>query len=147
MLIMPCRASASRCRVQVTSNVRLAKNSMCALPLKTRAPEPNCVNAFSHRAGRVCVRNEVQSCRLRQERCARNLGQTNADLRPKESDLRRIASSGMRTTQQPANAASPGSRRKTGARALGSPMPRAASSWHPSACGERNQYATRSRQA
>jgi hypothetical protein len=38
MLIMPCRASAARCRVQVTSNVRLHKDFMPSLkPLRSVA--------------------------------------------------------------------------------------------------------------
>jgi hypothetical protein len=83
--------------------------------LKTRAPAPTHINTFSHRAGGVCIRNEVQSCRFRQERCARNLSETSGDLAAKESGLRGLASSGMRPGQQPANAAYPGSRRKTSA--------------------------------
>jgi hypothetical protein len=65
MLIMPCRASASRCRVQVTSNVRPAKNRLGLVAYQTRAPAPACVKTFGHRGGIVSVRLEVQRCRFR----------------------------------------------------------------------------------
>jgi hypothetical protein len=113
MLIMPCRASASRCRVQVTSNVRPAKNRLSMFALKARAPVPTCVNAPSHRSGRVCVQNEVPSCRLRQKRCARNLGQASGDLFSKESDLRGAASSSLQSSQQSTSMACRGTRKKT----------------------------------
>jgi hypothetical protein len=46
MLIMPCRASASRCRVQVTSNVRHPKTSNTN-PSNTRASARTHVYAFA----------------------------------------------------------------------------------------------------
>jgi hypothetical protein len=46
MLIMPCRASAARCRVQVTSNVR-HPNKTNPKPNKTRASARTYVNAFA----------------------------------------------------------------------------------------------------
>jgi hypothetical protein len=112
---MPYRASASRCRVQVTSNVRPANQRVSLFALKTRTPVPACVNAFGHRGDRVCVRNEVQNCRCRQKRCARNSGRTVAGPCSKESGLRGLVSSSIWPSQQPAYGTYPGSWRKTSA--------------------------------
>jgi hypothetical protein len=110
MLIMPCRASASRCRVQVTSNVRPAKSRHGLLALQTRAPEPACVKFLGHRGRRVSVRNEVRSFRLRLRRPACWFAKAFFGFR--EFGHRGPASPNEKSIQQPASAGAPGSKRE-----------------------------------